>query len=321
MFISSLRIFVVFLLSFVCVKGRDQQGLIVRIYSNLAEIIQPINKLPLEFTTEDWYNIRSDSITLLGENVNVTSQSITEKKNSLNGAQVYVRSPVSGDKSAVMFVKAILVDENRNLVKIQDQSVSEKEVLYFTVNTQDIFYLEKPSDSKFYVDFTYTPPNSKAYVSYLRTNLKWQTQYQLNLYPDKNDLIVMANIRNDGKSSLSIDKAELFSGDTNLRSQNQQYSYNDGMVAAPPSYVRASAMSYSMPTVEPSKELGGIHIFAIDKPFMIDAQTNYLLPMFRPQVKVERYDSISKSFTGTSSSGKAQRSYRLKSNRYLSQGK
>jgi hypothetical protein len=56
----------------------------VKIYSNLAEIIQPLGKLPLEFSSEDWSEIRSDSIiTLISSNVNITQQTITEKKNHL----------------------------------------------------------------------------------------------------------------------------------------------------------------------------------------------------------------------------------------------
>jgi len=323
MLTSFLRIFIFLLFIFICVTSRNQHNSILRIYSNLAEIIQPINKLPLEFTYDDWNDIRSDSITLLGEDLNVTSQSITEKKRSLNGAEVYIRSPVSIDKTSVMFVKATLVDENRNLVKIQDESISGKEVLYFTVPQQDIFYPEEPSNSKFYVDFTYTTPNSKVFVSYLRSNFNWRKQYQLNLYNDRSDLIVMANIRNNGKSPVSIDQAELFSGDINLRMQSQQYSYYPsisntvGVMAAK----KMAFASDSIPTIGQGEELIGVHVFAIDKPFVVDAQTNYLLPMFRPQVKVERYDSISKSFSTMSNTGKAQRSYRLKADRYLSNGK
>jgi hypothetical protein len=243
---------------------------------------------------------------------------------ALNGAQVYIRSPISMDKTAIMFVKATLVDKNRNLVKIQDESVSGNEVLYFTVSQQDIFYMEELSDSKFYVDFTYKTSNSKVFVSYLRSNLNWGTQYQLNLYNDRSDLIAMANIRNNGKSSLSIDQAELFSGDINLRMRSQQsvYDFQDAMDAR---YFMVTTLpqttSDSLPTIEQSEELMGVHIFAINKPFVIDAETNYLLPMFRPRVKVERYNSISKSFSAMSNVGKTQRAYRLESDRYLSQGK
>jgi hypothetical protein len=69
----------------------------VKIYSNLAEIVQPLGKLPLEFSADDWSDIRSDSVTLVGSNVNVTQQTITEKKKSLNNARVYVRSPSSSN--------------------------------------------------------------------------------------------------------------------------------------------------------------------------------------------------------------------------------
>ncbi len=77
----------------------------------------------------------------------------------------------------------------------------------------------------------------------------------------------------------------------------------------------------SAPTVGQGEELVGVYVFSIDQPFIIDGKTNYLLPMFRPQVRVNRYDSISKSFSKMSNNGKAQRSYRLKSDRYLSRGK
>ncbi len=95
------------------------------------------------------------------------------------------------------------------------------------------------------------------------------------------------------------------------------------MQSRPYSYYNNYASYSPTASVEPSKELVGVHIFTIDKPFMVDAQTNYLLPMFRPQIKVERYDSISKSFESrsVSSTGKAQRSYRLTSDQYLMQGK
>ncbi|CAF4329556.1 unnamed protein product [Adineta steineri] len=56
----------------------------VNIYSNLAEIIEPLGKLPLEFSNEEWSYIRPDTLTLIGPNVNVTEQIITEKKTSLN---------------------------------------------------------------------------------------------------------------------------------------------------------------------------------------------------------------------------------------------
>ncbi len=74
-----LRILVSFIFTSFFVKSNKISCLFIRIYSNQAEIVQPLSKLPLEFTDEDWSDIRSDSITLLGENINITSQTITEK--------------------------------------------------------------------------------------------------------------------------------------------------------------------------------------------------------------------------------------------------
>jgi hypothetical protein len=75
------------------------------------------------------------------------------------------------------------------------------------------------------------------------------------------------------------------------------------------------------PNIEQGKELAGLYVFHINKPFTITAKTNYLLPMFRAHVAVERYAFISKIFLPVSITGKAQRSYRLKSDRYLSEEK
>jgi hypothetical protein len=313
MLTSFLRIFAFFLFFFLCVTSRNQQISKLRIYPHIAEVIKPLNKLPLKFTSEEWYSIRSDSITLVGEDVNITSQSIKEKKNSFNGAEIYIRSPVSIDKTSSIFIKATLIDQDRGLVKVEDDSINGKEVLYFTVSQQDIFYKEEPSDSKISVDFTYNASNSEVFVSYLQSSFNWQAQYQLNLDNDRSDLIVMANIRNNGKSSVSVDQAELFSGDINIRLQNQQYNSYD-------SFRNMQVSTNYVPAIGKSEELMGIHAFLIDKPFVIDAQGNYLLPMFQPHISVERYTSISKSFSSTLTSGKAQRSYRLKSNRYLSNG-
>jgi len=54
--------------------------------------------------------------------------------------------------------------------------------------------------------------------------------------------------------------------------------------------------------------------------FIIVSKINYPLPMLRSHVSIERYGLISKYFPATSNSGKAQRSYRLISNRFLSYG-
>ena len=216
--ISLFHLLVLLLLNFVCVNSETEQNSIVRIYSNLAEIIRPIDKLPIEFSEEEWNAIVPDSINLIGKNVTITSQQITRKKKSLNGAQVFARLPVSLHKSTDTVLKVTVVDERRNLVKLQDDSIFNGEGMYFTVAPNDIFYLEEPSvDNAYYVNFTYTADDENIYLSYLQTNLQWKTQYQLFLDKDEAKLIPMANIRNNANPSLSIDQAELFSGDFNLQ--------------------------------------------------------------------------------------------------------
>ena len=297
----------------------------VKIYSNLAEIIQPLGKLPLEFSAEDWSNIRADSVTLVGSNVTVKQQTITEKKKSLNNVQVHVRSP-SSSNTKTEFVRATIIDENRNLVKIVDKDIS-KDPIYLTVSFDQILHDQEPPQSKFYVNFTYDTSDA-VYVSYLRSNLNWKTIYQLYLFdePKAPSLIAMAEIRNDGQSKVDIEHAELLGGDINLQMQSFQYSYkveatSNRYFAAPqgPSQVAYDA---SGPTIKQAEEVAGLYVFPIDQSFSIDSKTSYLLPMFRPQVTIERYGLISKSFYGSagSTTGKAQRTYRLQADRFLSSG-
>jgi hypothetical protein len=296
----------------------------VKIYSNLAEIIQPLGILPLEFSAEDWSDIRPDSITLVGANVNVTQQTITEKKKSLNNLQVYVRSPTSSN-TETKFLKATMIDENRNLVKLVDKDIS-KESIYLTISSDHLVYEYEPPQSKYYINFTYDTTNA-VQVSYLRSNLNWKTRYQLNLLEEsKNPVIIaMADIRNDGKSKIDIDHAELLGGDINLRMSEQhrseRYEIRDHVSMYVPVIAEFSS-SAPPPSIARGEEIAGLYVFAINQPFSIDAKTNYLLPMFRPQVTVERYALIQKPFfSGAgSSTGKAQRSYRLSSDRFLSRG-
>jgi len=207
------------------------------------------------------------------------------------------------------------------LVKIQDESIADHQPLYYTVPQDQIFYLEEPIKSKYYVNFKYiTPSNSKVFVSYLQSNINWKTQYHLNLYDNRNDLIVTADIRNDGKSPIVINQAELIGGDINLRTPHESNSRSESFALFKQNAMQLTSADSAEPTVEQGKELAGLYVFPITKPFTIDGKTNYLLPMFRPEVSIDRYGSISKPFSTLSNRGKAQRSYRLKSDRYLSQG-
>ncbi|CAF1215370.1 unnamed protein product [Rotaria sordida] len=296
----------------------------VKIYSNFAEIIQPLGKLPLEFSAEEWSDIRSDSITLIGSNINITQQTITEKKQSLNNLQIYVRSP-SSSNTETKFLRATMIDENRNLVKLIDKDVS-KEAIYITVQSDHIVYNDEPSQSKYYVNFTYDTTDA-VYLSYLRSNLNWKTRYQLNLFEESKQpiIIAMADIRNDGKSKIDIEHGELIGGEINLRMfeqhRSERYEIREHAVMYAPANAHFSTTS-SPPTVSRGEELAGLYLFSINQSFSIDGKTNYLLPMFRPQVTVERYGLIRKSFFGVTanSNGKAQRSYRLSSDRFLSRG-
>ena len=299
----------------------------VKIYSNLAEIIQPLGKLPLEFPHDEWSNIRPDSITLVGTNVTVKQQTITEKKNSLKNAQVYIRSP-SSSSTETKFIKATVVDEARNLVKFIDKDIS-KEPVYGTVSFDQIFHDLEPPQTKYYVNFSYDTSDA-VYVSYLRGNLNWKTLYQLYLFdePKTPRLTAMAEIRNDAQSSIDIEHAELLGGDINLSMYAQSSAYTQ---ASSHQYYTMPAMSAkgppgafdsSGPAVKPAEEIAGLYVFPIDQPFSIDGKTSYLIPMFRPTVTVERFGLISKYFYGGAgnTNGKAQRSYRLKSDRFLSSG-
>ncbi|CAF0739995.1 unnamed protein product [Rotaria sordida] len=295
----------------------------VKIYSNLAEVIQPLGLLPIEFSSEDWNDIRSDSITLVGTDVNVTQQSITEKKKSLNNAQVYVRSP-SSSNTETKFIKATMIDEKRNLVKLIDKDVS-KEPIFFTAQSDHILYDADPPQTKYYVNFTYDT-NSPVELSYLRSNLNWKTRYQLNLFENSKPatLSAMADIRNDGQSRVDIESAELLGGDINLqmyqRSQYMPMSAAKGYAAYEADNAGAPGPP-PKPSVGEGEEISGLYVFSINQPFSIDARTNYLLPMFRPRVTVERYASISKYFYGAGNvNGKAERSYRLSADRFLSRG-
>ena len=167
----------------------------VKIYSNLAEIIQPLGPLPLEFTAEDWSNIRPDSITLVGADVNVTAQTITMKRKSLNNADVYIRSP-SSSNTHTKFIRGTIVDENRNLVKLIDKEISPNPI-YISVPADQFLHGSEPPSSNYHLNFTYVA-TEPVYLSYLRSNLNWKTRYQLNLFDQSKPsmLIAMADIRN-----------------------------------------------------------------------------------------------------------------------------
>ena len=102
----------------------------------------------------------------------------------------------------------------------------------------------------------------------------------------------MADIRNDGTSKIDIDYAELLGDDFNLQMQEKKPNFYsiDRFAESKGEYDEASPA-----TVEEGKEVADLYVFTINKPFAIDAKTNYLLPMFRPQVTIERFGLIQKT--------------------------
>ncbi|CAF3813168.1 unnamed protein product [Rotaria sp. Silwood1] len=296
-----------------------------KIYSNIAEIIEPLGKLPIEFSYEDWSDIHSDSIKLVGANVNVTQQSITAKKKSLNNAQVYVRTP-SSSNSQTKFVKATMIDETRNLVKLIDKHISE-EPIFFIAQSDYIIYENEPPQTKYYVNFSYDTTDA-VYLSYLRRNLNWKTRYQLNLFEESKSatLIALADIRNDGKSRIDIKSAELLSNDFNIltsqsRLEDPRRLTFDGSSHRTQEHEPDLTYKVVNPPIDQGEDLSGLYVFSINQSFSIDTKTNYLITMFHIPVNVERYASISKHFsTPGYIHGKAERAYRLTSDRFLPYG-
>ncbi|CAF1612561.1 unnamed protein product [Adineta ricciae] len=136
----------------------------------------------------------------------------------------------------------------------------------------------------------------------------------------------MADIRNDGQSRVDIEHAELLGGDINLQIHSNLYwksgpSMHEGAAFDNSAGIGVASRKSFVPSVGQGEEVAGLYVFTVSTPFSIEGRTNYLLPMFRPRVTIERFALISKYFsTAGASNGKAQRSYRLLSDRFLSKG-
>ena len=132
---------------------------------------------------------------------------------------------LSSSDNQIEFTQATMIDEKRNLVKLIDPNISQNEI-YSIVSSKDIIYQSEPSQLKYYVHFTYQSSDEFVRIVYLRSNLNWKIRYQLNLF-EKSILLVMADIRNDGKSRIDIENGELIDGDLNLR-LSEQHRYENG---------------------------------------------------------------------------------------------
>jgi hypothetical protein len=209
-----------------------------------------------------------------------------------------------------------MIDEKRNLVQdLIDNTyyiLSEDRIRYFTI----------PFQQNYLVDFVVnTLPNEQIYLRYLQNNIKWKVQYDLLL--DNNDtnaiLQAYADIRNNGNSLLTIDFAELISGDINLKpSATNGNGVNNGYLSNAGAFAPQGGTSSSISNPE---ELVGVYVFSINETFILDPKSNYILPMFRPIINIERYGLIEKYFSSIDNSGNAQRAYRLRAEEnYLPEG-
>jgi len=285
-------------------------GIYIRIYDNIAEITQPISlyDLPIAFSPEEWYDIRSDSFRLVGNCVNIQAQIISSNRTSLNGQKILIKRNINNDT----YTEGIMIDEKQNL--IQDLIDNT----FYILTSDRIRYLSRPSIHNYIVDFvieSYT--TEQVYLRYLKNNIKWKVRYDLLLENNDTNSILQAyaDIRNDASSSLIIDSAELISGDINIQSSLNNnnavsvgYGYNQ-QVTFP---LADTDVVNSPPTISDAEELVGVYIFAINETFIVDPQTNYILPMFRPIINIERYGSIEKYFSSMDNHGNAQRAYRLR---------
>ncbi|CAF0784379.1 unnamed protein product [Adineta steineri] len=300
------------------VDNTTTKGIHIQIFDNIAEISQPISPfdLPITYSQQEWNDIRADSFRLIGNYVNIQAQMISFNRTSLNGQKILIQRNLHNDT----YTPAILIDETRNLIHDLIDNT------YYTITPDRIRYLSIPFIRKYVVDFIFdTNHDEQLYLRYLQNNIKWKVRYDLLLEINDTDSILQAyaDIRNDGNSLFMIDSAELISGDITIQSSSFGYStyanYNGAGGVA--NDQQAFAVTSPAPMISPSKELAGIYIFSINETFILDPQSNYILPMFRPTIEIERYGLIEKYFQRIDNRGNAKRAYRLRvPDRYLPKG-
>ena len=296
------------------IRNETQRGVHLQIFDNIAEISRPIvpEDLPATFSQAEWYDVRSDSFRLVGYCVTIRAQMISFTSASLNGQKLLIKR----DPNNETYTDGVMADESRNLV----QDLTDN--TFYTITNDRIRYLSIPPMRNYSVNFVYETLTSDEtlYLRYLQNNIKWQARYDLLL--DGNDtntiLQAYADIRNDGSSSLLIDRADLVSGDVNIQSSSNSNGGGAAYGAAPVYYpqqsVTTEAADYdSVPTINPTaQELAGLYVFSINETFRLEPRSNYILPMIAPQIQSERYGLIDKYFTRSDFRGNAQRAYRIR---------
>ena len=307
--------------------NETNKGIHIQIFDNIAEISQPISlyDLPMTYSQQEWSDIRSDSFRLVGKYLNVQAQIVSFNRTSSNGERILIQRSSNNDT----FTEAIMIDETRNLVyDLIDRT-------YYMINSDRIKYFSIPLARKYVVDFMVdTNQAEQVYLRYLQKNIKWKVRYDLLLETNDSDSILQAyaDIRNDGSSILMIDSAELIAGDVNIQSSAPSGGYYEGngyaayeafdgssdqQIAAAP----ALTTTVPPPSISSGAELAGVYVFSINETFILDPRSNYILPMFRPVIEIERYGLIEKYFRRMDNRGNAQRAYRVRvPDRYLPKG-
>jgi hypothetical protein len=316
-----------FFLSIILIKvivSQSINGIHIRIYDNIAEITQPISlyDLPRIFSQQEWYDIRSDSFRLLGNCLNIHAEIISFNRTSLNGQKILIKRNINDDT----YTDGIMIDETRNLV----QDLIDN-TFYILANDR-IRYLSIPSIRNYIVDFVIESYiNEQVSLRYLQNNIKWKVHYDLLLENNDTNSILQAyaDIRNDGSSSLMIDSAELISGDINIESSsnndNQQgggyFNFAHGDSQQIPLPLADTNVASASSTISDAEELVGVYIFTINETFILDPRSNYILPIFRLIIDIERYGLIDKYFSSKDNRGNAQRAYRFRvEDTYLPKG-
>ncbi|UJR25362.1 hypothetical protein I4U23_006712 [Adineta vaga] len=288
-------------------------GIHIQIFDNIAEILQPISPfdLPISYSQEEWNDIRTDSFRLIGEYIHIQAQILSYNRTSSNGQNILIQRHLQNDT----YTSAIMIDETRYLIHDLIDNT------YYIISPDRIRYLSIPSTRKYLVDFVFdTNHEEQLYLRYLQNNIKWKVQYDLLLEINDTDSVLQAyaDIRNDGNSLLMIDSAELIAGDVKIRSSSSYFSSSYDTYAASDTSAGAfgqAVMSVTTPApvmISQGEELAGVYIFTINDTFILDPHSNYILPMFRPTIDVERYGSIDKYFRSADNRGNAQRAYRLR---------
>jgi hypothetical protein len=130
-----------------------------------------------------------------------------------------------------------------------------------------------------------------------------------------------------------IDSAELISGDVNIQSTSSDsggsplysvFGNGDGDIDIQQQGTTpgSSFNGFAPPTISDAEELIGVYIYTINETFILDPRSNYILPIFRPMIDIERYGSIEKYFSSMDNRGNAERAYRLRvEDIFLPQGK